>query len=57
MTNFQRYDIFFVFLLFALCRELAFMEMARNTRPSPDPGGMLVGPKVCLNKTKQVDHE
>ncbi len=31
-----------------LRREIAFMEMARNTRPFPDPGGMLVGPKVCL---------
>jgi hypothetical protein len=57
VTNFQRDDIFFVFFLFALCRELAFMETARNTRPFPDPGGMLVGPKVCLIKTKQVDHE
>jgi tricorn protease len=31
-----------------LRQEIAFMEMARNTLPSPDPSGMLVGPKVCL---------
>jgi tricorn protease len=31
-----------------LRREIAFMEMSRNTAPRPDPTGMLVGPKVCL---------
>ncbi|OGD19430.1 MAG: protease [Candidatus Aminicenantes bacterium RBG_16_63_16] len=31
-----------------LRREIAFMEMARNTQPFPDPGGTVVGPKVCL---------
>ncbi len=31
-----------------LRREIAMMEMARNTAPRPDPDGVFVGPKVCL---------
>ena len=31
-----------------LRREVAFMAVARNTRQSYSPEGMLVGPKVCL---------
>ncbi len=31
-----------------LRREIAMMEMSRDTIGRPDPDGMLVGPKVCL---------
>jgi tricorn protease len=31
-----------------LRREIAMMEMSRDTVPRPDPDGMLLGPKVCL---------
>lgn len=31
-----------------LRREIAMMEMSRDTVGRPDPDGMLVGPKVCL---------
>jgi tricorn protease len=31
-----------------LRREIAMMEVSRDTVPRPDPGGMLLGPKVCL---------
>lgn len=31
-----------------LHRELALMKMSRNTSQTPSPGGMQVGPKVCL---------
>ncbi|MFQ5753376.1 MAG: PDZ domain-containing protein, partial [bacterium] len=31
-----------------LRREIAMITMARNTPPSPNPGGMLWGPMVCL---------
>jgi len=31
-----------------LRREIAMMEMARNTAARPDPDGLFVGPKVCL---------
>ena len=31
-----------------LRREIAMIDIARNTAPGPDPGDMLWGPKVCL---------
>jgi tricorn protease len=31
-----------------LRREIAMVDIARNTVPSPDPGAMIYGPKVCL---------
>jgi tricorn protease len=31
-----------------LRREIAMMEVSRDTVPRPDPDGMLLGPKVCL---------
>jgi len=31
-----------------LRREIAMMEMSRNTAARPDPDGLFVGPKVCL---------
>jgi tricorn protease len=31
-----------------LRREIAMVGIARNTVPSPDPGDMLLGPKVCI---------
>ena len=31
-----------------LRRTLVMMQMSRNTSQSPNPGGMLYGPKVCL---------
>ena len=31
-----------------LRREIAMMEMSRDTVPRPDPDGLLLGPKVCL---------
>ena len=31
-----------------LRREIAMMEMARNTIARPDPDGLFIGPKVCL---------
>ena len=35
-------------LIERLRREAAMIEIARNTEPSFDPGGMIPGPKVCL---------
>jgi tricorn protease len=35
-------------LIERLRREVAMMKMARNTAVTPDPGGMLFGPMVCL---------
>lgn len=35
-------------LIERLRREIAMVDMARNTIPSPDPEAMLMGPKVCL---------
>lgn len=35
-------------LIERLRREIAMIDMARNTTPSTDPGGLLYGPKVCL---------
>ncbi len=35
-------------LIERLAREMFWMEMARNTVAQPDPGALLVGPKVCL---------
>jgi len=35
-------------LIERLRREIAMIDIARNTVPSPDPGAMLYGPKVCL---------
>ena len=31
-----------------LHREMAMIDIARNTTPGPDPGGVMVGPKVML---------
>ncbi len=31
-----------------LRREIAMIDIARNTSPNPDPGSMVWGPKVCL---------
>ncbi len=31
-----------------LRREAAMIDIARNTAPTPDPGGLVMGPKVCL---------
>lgn len=31
-----------------LRREIVMVEVARNAMPGPDPGDMLLGPKVCL---------
>lgn len=31
-----------------LAREIAMVDMARNTTPKPDPSAMVYGPKVCL---------
>ncbi len=31
-----------------LRREVAMIDIARNTAPSVDPGGLIMGPKVCL---------
>jgi tricorn protease len=35
-------------LIERLRREVAMVEIARNTTPTFDPGGMIPGPKVCL---------
>lgn len=35
-------------LIERLRREIVMVEVARNTIPSTDPGGLLLGPKVCL---------
>jgi tricorn protease len=35
-------------LIERLRREAAMVDIARNTAPSLDPGGMIPGPKVCL---------
>jgi tricorn protease len=35
-------------LIERLRREIAMIDMSRNTVPGPDPGQMLMGPKVCL---------
>jgi len=35
-------------LIERLRREVAMIDMSRNTVPGPDPGEMLMGPKVCL---------
>jgi tricorn protease len=35
-------------LIERLRREIAMVDMSRNTIPTPDPGGMLLGPKICL---------
>lgn len=35
-------------LIERLRREIAMVDMSRNTVPGPDPGEMLMGPKVCL---------
>jgi tricorn protease len=35
-------------LIERLRREIAMIDMSRNTVPGPDPGQMLLGPKVCL---------
>ena len=35
-------------LIERLRREMALVEMARNTAAWPDPGAVLLGPKVCL---------
>ncbi|MBN2089915.1 PD40 domain-containing protein [candidate division KSB1 bacterium] len=35
-------------LIERLRREIAMIDMARNTVPGTDPGGLLYGPKICL---------
>jgi tricorn protease len=35
-------------LIERLRREIVMIDMSRNTVPGPDPGQMLMGPKVCL---------
>ncbi|MCI0513525.1 PDZ domain-containing protein [candidate division KSB1 bacterium] len=35
-------------LIERLRREIAMIDIARNTIPTPDPGAMIYGPKICL---------